>query len=116
MSPQCCLRSCDGEGDATLRIELLPPPDAPPVVYWAHASCFSRLAHPSVEPDHPVDFGGVPSGARCVVCGRRLPIAGRHPFVLDTGESLSPRRFWVHAECIALVLCDSLLERLGLDL
>lgn len=82
------------------------------VVFWSHEACFSRLADRDIEPDDPKDHGRIPGRARCVFCGRLLPVVGRHPYCFDVGESIPPRRYWSHAECLAERLIRGLISRL----
>lgn len=96
----CCFKDCDLGGEATLRLEVYPPPDGGPVVIRAHQSCFERARDPSVEPDDPADYGRIPAKARCAFCGASLPIVGSHPFVFDVADAAAQRRFWTHAECM----------------
>ncbi len=100
MEISCCFVDCIQPGSPTDgRVELWPPPDFDPVVLAAHRACFDAQRNPSVEPDPP-DTRGVPSSARCVFCGQKLPIVGRHPYALSVAFAAQSERFWAHAQCV----------------
>ena len=101
MSPACCFVGCGAREQASLRLEITPPPDGEPILLRGHEACFARLRDPSVEHDDPKDHGRIPARACCVFCGQSLPIIGKHPFVFDVGVFSPPRRFWAHPECMA---------------
>lgn len=103
---RCCFADCESMDAPSQRIALTPPPDGAPVVLWGHDGCFARSKHPAVEPDDPGDLGRIPVRARCVRCGRPLPIVGWHPFVMDVGSGVPPSRFWCHAECLPSFLAS----------
>jgi hypothetical protein len=63
-----------------------------------HASCLSNLLAANVPP-LAANQSRVPGDAKCGVCGRRLPIIGRHPFVLVIYQPEPSRQWFVHAEC-----------------
>ena len=68
-----------------------------------HRSCVAALL-PHQALSAPGNLRRVPRDAACGVCGRRLPVIGRHPYgvtLSDPGPSFppGPRRWFVHAEC-----------------
>ncbi len=83
-----------------LRIEVWPPSDAEPVTLWVHSPCLEAQRDSSVSPDPLAERGRVPPRARCIFCGRGLPIVGTHPYALAIGDASHPERYWAHAECI----------------
>ena len=107
-SAVCCLVNCiqvDQQPD--LRIELWPPSDSHPVTLWVHELCFEALRDSFVSPDALAERGRIPPKARCVFCGRALPIVGTHPYALDAGDASHPERYWTHAECIRAAMTGS---------
>lgn len=84
-----------------MRMRIWPPSDLPVFETWAHTECFQAARGAGVSPDPPAERGRIPSGAKCVFCGTKLPIAGRHPYALEVWESDPPSRFWSHAGCLA---------------
>jgi hypothetical protein len=101
LSGKCAVDDCIEQGKPSLRIEIHPAPDGAPVVTWAHEACFERVRAAAVAHDDPGELGRIPGDARCVFCGRRLPVIGRHAFAFDVGVHSPPHRFWAHAECLA---------------
>jgi hypothetical protein len=103
----CRLVNCIQEGQQPgLRVEVWPPPDAQPVTLWVHSSCFEAQRDSSVSPDPLEERGRIAPKARCVFCGRALPIVGRHPYALQIGDASHPARYWAHAECIEGAITD----------
>ena len=99
-SQSCCFINCMHPGEPTdLRIAIWPPSDLPVVQTVAHSTCFYSIRESSVEPDPVEDAGRIPASARCVFCGGKLPIVGRHPYALEIQDRNGSRRFWVHADC-----------------
>lgn len=97
----CCFLSCKRVHEPTgLRIAIWVPSDLPALHVVAHAECFRESRDPSVMPDPPDEHGRVPAKARCLFCGEKLPILGRHPFAMEVRESDSTGRYWVHADCM----------------
>lgn len=62
--------------------------------------CFQAARTAGVSPDPPGERGRIPPGAKCVFCGGKLPVVGRHPYALEMGEPKEPIRFWSHAGCL----------------
>jgi hypothetical protein len=96
----CCFRACREAGLASLRMDIWPPSDLPVVHTRAHTACLERFREASVGPD-PVEMRGqIPAGARCLFCGRKLPIIGIHPFALEIWETGEPGGYWAHTDCL----------------
>jgi hypothetical protein len=102
MTPSsCCFRNCRLAAQAVdIPVKVWPPSDAPAEMLHAHAGCFENTRSPGVKPDAVHEYGRIPAGARCVMCGRRLPMIGIHPYALEVGEENMADRFWVHARCL----------------
>ena len=96
----CCFVDCLHPGEKTnLRIAIWPPSDLPVVQAIAHSDCFQSVRNGSVEPDMAKEIGRIPPNSRCVFCGKKLPIIGRHPYAMEVYEMETPSRYWAHAGC-----------------
>ncbi len=109
----CCFRGCTVAGSPPVLIEVHLPRDRDnELIIWSHEECLWKLAARDIAPDDPQDHGHIPGKARCVFCGRLLPVVGRHPYSFDVGSAVPPRRYWAHAECLAERLVQELTNRL----
>jgi hypothetical protein len=100
MTGSCCIQNCSLTTQAVdIPVKVWPPSDATAVILHAHSSCFENTRSPGVESDPVHEHGRIPTGARCVICGKRLPMIGLHPYAIEVGEPSNSDRFWVHAQC-----------------
>jgi hypothetical protein len=101
----CCFVSCQRQPIPTgLQVNIWPPSDLPLIPGVAHEECFVEAKEPSVAPDLANERGWIPSRARCVFCGEKLPIIGRHPYALEVQTEESLMRYWAHAACVEDIL------------
>jgi hypothetical protein len=83
-----------------MHLEIWPPSDIPSITAAAHVECFNEAKDPSIMPDPQYERGRIPPKATCVLCGKKLPIIGRHPFALVVHGEEATGRYWVHAGCM----------------
>ncbi len=65
-----------------------------------HASCLTSLLRANVQPSALGSSPGIPGDAACGVCGKRLPIVGRHPYALTLEQAGGDRTWFLHAQCL----------------
>lgn len=95
-----------GESHATVLVHVYDSERGWPM--QMHGACLTALLVADVSPQ-PANRSRIPGDAACGVCGRRLPIIGRHPFALIVEEPEPGRKWFVHAECFP----DSLRVRMS---
>jgi hypothetical protein len=97
---ECCFINCSisvEKPDLQIKIYALEEGSS---IFWSHKKCFTNRRDPSVTPDNQNDHGRIPKEARCMFCGKKLPVFGKHPYCFDVGESIPPLRYWAHNECM----------------
>ena len=100
ISKECCFRGCFEEIEKPgLRIAVYST-EKGSSIFWVHDKCFNARRDPAVLPDEPEDYGSIPSKAKCVYCGMKLPFIGNHPYCFDIGTHTAPQRFWAHNQCM----------------
>ncbi|MGA1871470.1 MAG: hypothetical protein ACMUJM_23330 [bacterium] len=100
ISKECCFRGCFEEIEKPdLRIEVYSSEEGSSI-FWAHDKCFNARRDPAVLPDEPEDHGSIPSKAKCVYCGMKLPFIGKHSYCFDIGTHSPPQRYWAHNQCM----------------
>jgi hypothetical protein len=80
--------------------------------FWGHEQCFTSRRDPAVFPDKPEDQGNIPSKAKCVFCGTKLPFTGKHAYCFDIDEHSPPNRYWAHNQCMKATIKIDLKEEL----
>lgn len=102
-SRECCFRSCFEEINIPdLRIEIYSSEEGSSI-FWAHDKCFTTRRDPAILPDEHEDHGNIPSKAKCVFCGMKLPLIGKHGYCFDIGEHSPPQRYWAHNQCMKAI-------------
>ena len=106
---ECCFRGCfDHSSQADFKLLLYAAGDDYSE-YRAHEKCFYARRDPAVLPDNPEEHGRIPKDAKCVFCGMKLPVFGKHPYCFDAGDFSPPQRYWAHNQCLkASLKVDSL--------
>ncbi len=65
-----------------------------------HPSCLVTLLRADLPPLAPDRAQRIPGDAACGVCGKRLPIVGRHPYAVSLAQAGAESTWFVHAECL----------------
>lgn len=78
--------------------------DLPVIEVVAHAVCFDSARDQGIKHNHPGEQGRIPSGARCVFCGEKLPVIGQHPYVVEVKDSRLSSQYWAHTSCMQDVI------------
>ena len=103
MSPHPSCLLCNNLSGDTPELLLLVQDAAREAVLPVHGRCLRELlAH--AEAAQPAEATGIPAAAGCGICGRALPVVGRHPWALTLCEPAPGRTWFVHAECVPATL------------